>query len=63
MSTKCSISYGDNFHLYKEVLENDAVYLNVQDVEFTAFSDTNNTDITLRFDLELAKTLGLINET
>ena len=38
MSTKASIAYGDDFHFYTEVLENDCVYLEMSGyaIEFEA---------------------------
>lgn len=36
MSTKCSLAYGDTFHLYQECLDEDNVYLELESVEFEA---------------------------
>ncbi len=36
MSTKSTIAYGTNFHLYHEVLDEDYVYLRLEGVQFEA---------------------------
>ncbi|UYM16309.1 hypothetical protein [Endozoicomonas euniceicola] len=36
MSTKCSLAYGDGFHLYEEILDDDFIYLSLDNVEFEA---------------------------
>lgn len=36
MSTKCTIAYGESFHLYREVLDQDHVYLQLQTTHFEA---------------------------
>ena len=36
MSTKATIAYGNNFHLYKEVLDEDFIYLEIEGVQFEA---------------------------
>lgn len=36
MSTRSSIAYGKNFHLYHEVLDENYVYLEIEDVQFEA---------------------------
>ena len=36
MSTKSSIAYGVNFHLYREVFDDDFVYLELEGVQFEA---------------------------
>ena len=36
MSTKCSLAYGDCFHLYQECFDEDNVYLEIEGVEFEA---------------------------
>jgi hypothetical protein len=36
MSTKCTIAYGKNFHFYREVLDDNFVYLRLEGVEFEA---------------------------
>lgn len=36
MSTKCTIAYGGNFHLYREVLDHDHVYLQLDTTHFEA---------------------------
>src|SRR5579872_1898583 len=37
MSTKSTIAYGDNFHFYHEVFDEEFVYLTLEGVEFTAY--------------------------
>ena len=36
MSTKETVAYGKNFHLYKEVLDKDFIYLEIEGVQFEA---------------------------
>lgn len=36
MSTKCSLAYGDTFHLYQECFDEDNLYLELESVEFEA---------------------------
>lgn len=36
MSTKCTIAYGENFHLYREVLDHDHIYLRLETTHFEA---------------------------
>jgi hypothetical protein len=36
MSTKATIAYGDTFHFYREVLDDDYVYLELEQVPFEA---------------------------
>lgn len=36
MSTKSTVAYGKNFHLYKEVLDEDFIYLEIEGVQFEA---------------------------
>lgn len=36
MSTKATIAYGDNFHLYEEVFDEDNIYLELDNVAFEA---------------------------
>ncbi len=36
MSTKCTIAHGDSFHFYREVMDDDHVYLEMKDVQFEA---------------------------
>jgi hypothetical protein len=36
MSTKNTLSYGDDFHLYTEAFDNEHIYLNLNNVEFEA---------------------------
>lgn len=36
MSTKCTIAYGENFHLYREALDQDHVYLQLDTTHFEA---------------------------
>ena len=39
MSTKSSLAYGDNFHLYQECFDEENVYLELESVEFEASRD------------------------
>ena len=36
MSTKATVAYGKNFHLYKEVFDEDSIYLEIEGVPFEA---------------------------
>lgn len=36
MSTKCTIAYGENFHLYREVFDSDHVYFELDTTHFEA---------------------------
>lgn len=36
MSTKITVAYGDNFHLYRESLDEDYIYLEMEGVKFEA---------------------------
>ena len=36
MSTKITVAYGDNFHLYRESLDEDYIYLEMEGVRFEA---------------------------
>ena len=36
MSTKVTVAYGENFHLYKEVFDEDFIYLEIEGVQFEA---------------------------
>jgi len=39
MSTKVSLSYGPNYHLYQEIFDYDSIYLMVQGYEFEVKND------------------------
>lgn len=39
MSTKCSLAYGDTFHLYQECFDEDNVYLELEGIEYEATSE------------------------
>lgn len=39
MSTKCTISHGENFHFYREILDDDHVYLQLDTTHFEAGYD------------------------
>ena len=45
MSTKCSLSYGENFHLYNECLDDDNVYLRLTKPAFQV--DCDNLTVTI----------------
>ena len=36
MSTKLTVAYGKNFHLYKEILDENFIYLEIEGVQFEA---------------------------
>ncbi len=36
MSTKVTVAYGENFHLYKEILDENFIYLEIEGVQFEA---------------------------
>ena len=36
MSTKVTVAYGKNFHLYKEILDENFIYLEIEGVQFEA---------------------------
>jgi hypothetical protein len=36
MSTKVTVAYGKNFHLYKEVFDEDFIYLEIEGIQFEA---------------------------
>jgi hypothetical protein len=36
MSTKVTVAYGENFHLYQEVFDEDFIYLELEEVQFEA---------------------------
>jgi len=44
MSTRCTISYDDQFHLYQECFENDNVYLRLDGAGWSASLDTSGVD-------------------
>ncbi len=62
MSTKATIRYGEDFHLYEEVFEPDVVYLALDDVEWCDIHSEHKTRVCIRFSLQKAVELGLISE-
>jgi len=44
MSTRCTIAYSDDFHLYQECFEQDNVYLRLDDGDWAASLDTSAID-------------------
>lgn len=44
MSTRCSIAYSDDFHLYQECFENDNVYLRLDSGDWSASLETSTID-------------------
>lgn len=36
MSTKCTIAYGERFHLYRDLMEDGTIHLKIEDGEFLA---------------------------
>ncbi len=62
MSTKSTIRYGDDFHLYEEVFEPDVVYLELDDVDWLEVQSEEKTRVCIRFDIQKAVQLGLISK-
>jgi len=62
MSTRCTIRYGDKWHLYEECLDDTAVYLELENVEVSLNSCGTNNNIIVRLDVDLALEIGLISE-
>lgn len=62
MSTKATITYGDDFHLYEDVFEPNAVYLELDDVDWLEVQSGDHTRVCIRFTLQKAVQLGLISE-
>lgn len=62
MSTKFTIKYGDEFHLYTDCLDqcqgDDVVHLELQNVQFTAAAPGY---VSIELSRELAETLGLVS--
>ena len=44
MSTRCTIAYSDDFHLYQECFEQDNVYLRLDSGDWAASLDTSAVD-------------------
>jgi hypothetical protein len=44
MSTRCTISHSDDFHLYQECFEQDNVYLNLDSGDWSALLETAAVD-------------------
>ena len=44
MSTRCSLAYSDDFHLYQECFENDNVYLRLDSGDWSASLETATID-------------------
>jgi hypothetical protein len=44
MSTRCTISYNDDYHLYQECFENDNVYLRLDSGDWSASLETESID-------------------
>lgn len=44
MSTRCSLAYSDDFHLYQECFENDNVYLRLDSGKWSASLETDTID-------------------
>ena len=57
MSTKCSIAYSDNVHLYANVLDEDNIYLRLSGplTSFEAYPDS----IVIGIPIHIAEQLGL----
>jgi hypothetical protein len=55
MSTKCTISYDTDYHLYQEVFDSDNVYLKLDGDGWKALVDAgfNSNQVSLRLDVKL----------
>ena len=62
MSTKCTVRYGEKWHLYQEVMEDDAVYLELEDIEVQLNTCGINNNVIIRLDNSLALEIGIISE-
>lgn len=62
MSTKSTIRYGDRWHLYQECLEDDAVYLELEDVDIQLNTSSVSNNVVIRLDNKLALEIDLITE-
>lgn len=67
MSTKSTTTYGDNFHLYREALDDSFIYLELDNVEFQASSNSVTVAIPVHIWEHLrqyeAVDLSLVNKT
>ena len=60
MSTKSSIAYGNNFHLYKECFDEENIYLELESVEFNA--SNNQVTVTIPVAIwEAIRTYGAVD--
>lgn len=55
MSTKCSIAYGEKFHLYEEIGDKDSVWLQIEDSSEVSVSASNNrrSEVTVAIDIKI----------
>lgn len=54
MSTRCSIKYGDKFHLYNECLDNENVYL---EIEMDEDAEVHGKHVTIKIPAEIWEVL------
>lgn len=52
MSTKCTIGYGDDWHLFNECFENDNVHLILENMEFSVDKSTNKSSVRVQIPIE-----------
>ena len=65
MSTKITVRHGPQYHLYKECLDNEHIYLSLESINFTASSSVEFVgppSVTLQLPRALAVCLGLVRD-
>jgi hypothetical protein len=62
MSTKCTIRYGDQFHLYQDCFDEDNVELKIENVPFESSASASGTSVTLVIPIKLAQEIGLLTD-
>lgn len=62
MSTKCTIRYGDHFHLYQDCFDENNVELRIEDVQFESSASVSGTSVKIVIPIKLALEIGLLNE-
>ena len=60
MSTKQTILYADQYHLFRDAFDDDHVYLTLNDVNFDVSSFNYSSQVTVILPNNVAKELGLI---
>lgn len=65
MSTKQSISHGDDYHLYTDVMDVEKgderpVYLSIKGLNFSADLDGDYRCVTVKLTMKMARELGLV---